>query len=96
MLHIIDHFPVTPSELERTSSGDTVLFTQNAVYAVMRNNTACKFIKQAFVHLNCCVLGRDMTVRGVARNDLLRGVSVIDERDFVDITENTTAIRSWN
>ena len=96
MLYIIDHFPIEPSELEQTSCGDTVLFIENAIYAAKQSYATNNFFKQAFAHLNFCVLGTDMKIRGVKTTEILHGVSIIDERDYLDITENNVAVKSWN
>lgn len=96
MLHIINHYPVEPSELEQTSYGDTVLFIENAIFAAKQSYAANNFFKKTFAHLNFCVLGKDMKVRGVDTAEILCGFSIIDERDFRDIAENSIAIKSWN
>lgn len=96
MLHIFNNFPIDCSRLEQTAYGDTVLFTENAVYAVKKNDKSDKIFKKASRHLNFCVLGSDLSTRGVSTSEILRNVSVIDERDFYTITEEKTIIRSCN
>ena len=96
MLYIIDQFPLDTNTLQQTASGDTVLFTENAVLAVRRNTEIEKFIKKTLAHINLCVSGTDLALRGLAISDLLCGVSILDERDLIDIAGNDPAIRSWN
>lgn len=96
MLHIIDDFPVEPSALNDVESGDTVLFIENAVLAVKQGARGFTLLKQALTHLNFCVLASHLRARGVAANEVERGVSVIDEQDFEDLTEDNVAVKSWN
>ena len=95
MLYIIDQFPVDPSSLEKTTYGDTILFTKNAVLALERSSDMGN-IKKALAHINLCVQGADLKRRGLGISDLLCGVSILDERDMQEIHSNDQAIRSWN
>ena len=96
MLHIIDHFPIKPSELEQTSNGDTVVLTNNAIYAAKQNTDFSKLSKQALNRLNMCVLGKDMRIRGVDTHDILSGVAILDDYEYLDITDYNSIVRSWN
>ena len=96
MLHIFNNFPIDCSRLEQTACGDTVLFTENAVYAVKKNDNSDTLFKQAPRHLNFFVLGSDLITRGVSTSEILHNVSIIDDRDFYTITEEKTIIRSCN
>ena len=96
MLHIINDFPINTVNLEHTSSGDTILFTENAVYAVKRTENCIKKLQKAFSHLNFCVLETDLKQRGVSFNDIQRNVPIIDDNDYIDIRENYMAIKSSN
>ena len=97
MLHIINQFPVDPGALNKTASGDTVLFTKNAVLAVKRNTQGNdSFIKNTFAHINLCVLKTDLKLIGISTRELLHGVSILDEQDYRNMTHDIMAIRSWN
>ena len=97
MLHIINQFPVDPVALKKTASGDTVLFTKNAVLAVKRNTQSDNsFTRKAFAHINLCVLKTDLKHIGISARELLQGVSILDEQDFRSITHDNMAIRSCN
>ena len=96
MLHIFDDFPIDTVTLEQTSSGDTILFTENAVYAAKKTETSFRSLQKAFSHLNFCVLKTDLIQRGVSFNDIQRNIPIIDEDDYIDIKENSMAIKSWN
>ena len=96
MLHIINHFPIEAAELDHTAFGDTIVLTDNAVYAVKQNNEIHKLFKQALKRLNCFVLGSDMKARGLNTDEIVNGVSIIDEIDYEDIADESIAVRSWN
>jgi sulfur relay protein TusB/DsrH len=96
MLHIIDDFPIDAVSLEKTSSGDTIIFTENAVYAAKITEPSFRLLQKAFAHLNFCVLETDLKQRGVSFKDIQRNIPIIDEDDFQDIKENSMAIKSWN
>lgn len=96
MLHIINQYPVDSSALNRTRCGDTILFTDNAVLAIKKNNTGQNTLLKALTHLNSCVRKKDLINRGVSLNEILSKVCVIDDQDLHAIAEDCTAIRSCN
>jgi len=96
MLHIINDYPLDSSTFERISWGDTVLFTENAVYALKKGQAALETLHQYLCHLNFCVLGTDLKNRGLSCREIPGNVLIIDERDYRDIMENNMAIKSWN
>lgn len=87
MLHIIDRLPIETTKLEYAALGDTIVLTENAVYAVEQNNEFHKLFKQALKHLNCFVLGSDLQARGLDTHDIVTGVGIIDEIDYKDIAD---------
>jgi len=95
MLHIIDQFPVSQASLEKTSTGDTILFTENAVYAIKQgyNN---RLTQKTFAHINLCVRKADLLIRNISIGELFKGVAVLDDFDYQMIQGQDPAIRSWN
>ena len=91
MLHVINHLPIESTELEYAAFGDTIVLTENAVYAVEQNNEFHKLFKQALKHLNCFVLGSDLQARGVDTHAIVSGVRIIDEIDYKDIAAPRTS-----
>ena len=97
MLYIIKQYPVDPSTLKKTTSGDTVILTENAVLAAKRgilNNHS--LVKQTLSHINLCVLKDDLKIKGISTQELVQGISILDNQDFKYITKQDEAIRSWN
>jgi len=97
MLHIINQFPVDLGALKKTVSGDTVLFTENAILAVKRDTQGSdSFISKTFAHINLCVLKTDLKQIGISTRELLHGVAILDDQDFRNMTHDSMAIRSCN
>ncbi len=98
MLYIIKQYPVDPATLKKTTSGDTVILTENAVLAAKRDTllNSHSFIKKTFTHINLCVLKDDLKIKGISTQDLAQGISILDNQDFKYITRQDEAIRSWN
>ncbi len=95
MLHIIDQFPVSQASLEKTSTGDTILFTENAVYAIKQGDKN-SLTQKTFAHINLCVRKADLLIRNISTGELFKGVAVLDDLDYQMIQGQDPAIRSWN
>ncbi len=97
MLHIISNFPLSPSFLNNTNSGDTVIFTGNAILAVKQTTMAAeKLTQKAFSHINLCVRKADLLITNISNSELLRGVVIIDEDQFKYASDEDFAIKSYN
>ncbi len=99
MLHIINSFPISHSFLDNTNTGDTVIFTDNAVLAVKQENIETEkesFSQKALDHINLCVRKADLLIRNISSQDLLHGVVVIDEAQFKDVISEDFVFKSCN
>ena len=96
MLHIVDQFPIDSSALNHIRYGDTILFTNNAVLAIKKNNSEQHSLLPILTHLNPCVRKKDLLISGLSRNEILNKVCIIDDQDLQAITESCTVIRSCN
>ncbi|MCK5829461.1 MAG: hypothetical protein KAH20_04090 [Methylococcales bacterium] len=97
MLHIIDNFPIPTFFLNKTQSGDTIIFTNNAVLAVKQGNIETESLMQkAFSHINLYVRKTDLLIRNISNNELLRGVIVIDELQYKNAISKRVALKSYN
>ena len=95
MLYIINQFPVLPSSIDNATDGDTIIFTANAVYAAKQGNND-NLLRTALKHMNFYVRKTDLMLRHIAQKDLLSGINILDEVDYLNITNEDAAIRSWN
>ena len=97
MVHIINNFPISPSFLDRTHSGDTVIFTDNAVFAVKQENLEKESLsQQAFNHINLYVRKADLLIRNISNTELLRSVVIIDDMQYENAISQDYLIRSYN
>jgi len=96
MLHIINSLPLSPLFIENTHSGDTIIFTDDAIIAVKQSNTLESLTQKAFSHINICVRKTDLLLKNISKNDLLRGVTIIDEMQFQYATTEEFAVKSYN
>lgn len=97
MLHIINTYPISNSFLSNTQSGDTVIFTENAVLAVKQENSEIEaFTRKAFKHINLYVRKADLLIKNISNSELLRGVTIIDDVQYNYAINQGFAIKSYN
>ncbi len=97
MLHIINNFPLSSSFIDSANSGDTVIFTENAVLAVKQENIEKEsLVLRSLSHINLYVRKADLILRNISSNELLRGVIIIDDLQFKNAISQDFAIRSCN
>ncbi len=96
MLYVIENFPVNPLLLEKVSSGDTIIFADNAVYSIIKDNNTFKLMQSTLKHLNLCVRKADLLIRNISLNDIFQGITVLNDFDFIQDEIQETAVRSWN
>ncbi|HIG07864.1 MAG: DsrH/TusB family sulfur metabolism protein [Methylococcales bacterium] len=96
MLHILDHLPLQCAELERTTNGDTIILTANAIDAIKDKNSDHSLLQNLFKQFNLCVLYRDIEAKGVEISEIINGITVLDDDEFNLCQEDNNCIRSWN
>ncbi len=97
MLHIINSFPIASSFFEVTNSGDTVIFTENAVLAVKNENfKQTSLPQQALRHINLYVRKADLLLRNISCNELFQGVVIIDDWQYENAIAEDGMIKSCN
>ena len=99
MLNIVNKSPFERKNLEnclRTApKGDTILLIEDAVYAAMQNQKFADVMAQAAKDYKVCVLGLDLTARGMDTGNVIDGISVVDYGGFVDLATEQSAVQSW-
>lgn len=96
MLHLIFQSPIEGAILERIDSGDVVVFLENAVLRILQNSAISDTLTQQLGSNRLCVLSDDLAVRGIAPNELVKGIEVIDYAELVELTVSNPAIQSWS
>ncbi len=95
MLHLVFQSPIEAAILERIDSGDVVVFLENAVLRVLQHSGISDRLTQQSVSNRLCVLADDIAVRGIASDDLVKGLEVIDYAALVELTVDHKIIQSW-
>jgi tRNA 2-thiouridine synthesizing protein B len=96
MLHLIFQSSVDDSILQRIDSGDDVVFHENAVFRVYKGSQLTAELRK--MHDNGVyfyVLSDELESRGVAIDELVLGVNVIDYSGLVELTEKNKVILTW-
>ena len=97
MLHLIFQSVLEQAVIQRFSSGDDVVFMENAVFRVYKDNVLSpELLKMLNNNISLYVLSEDIETRGISDNELLAGVKVIDYPGLVQLTENNKVIMTWN
>lgn len=95
MLHLVFQSPIETAILERIDPGDTVVFLENAVLRVLQNSAISDTLTRQADRNRLCVLSDDIAIRGIAPNELIKGLGVIDYAELVELTVNNPIIQSW-
>ncbi|MGZ5015112.1 MAG: sulfurtransferase complex subunit TusB [Methylobacter sp.] len=95
MLHLIFQSPIEIAVLERIDSGDAVVFLESSVLSILQNNVINDALTQQLGSNRLYVLSDDIAIRGIASNELVKGLEVIDHAGLVDLTVDNPAIQSW-
>jgi tRNA 2-thiouridine synthesizing protein B len=93
MLHLIFLSPITEAILARISAEDEVVFLENAVLALLQNNSLNNF--GVLSTQQCYVLADDLVVRGIGTNELLANIRVINYAEFVTLSVKHPVSQSW-
>ncbi|HEY8160180.1 MAG TPA: sulfurtransferase complex subunit TusB [Methylobacter sp.] len=95
MLHLVFQSPIETAILERIDSGDVVVFLENAVLRVLQDSVISDTLTRQLGRNRFCVLSDDIAIRGIAPNELVRGIEVIDYAGLVELTVKSPIIQSW-
>lgn len=96
MLHLIFQSPIESAILARIDAGDVVVFLENAVLRILQNSVISNTLAQQLSCNRLCVLSDDIAVRGIAPDELVNGIEVIDYAELVELTVNSPVIQSWS
>jgi tRNA 2-thiouridine synthesizing protein B len=95
VLHLVFQSPIETAILERIDSGDVVVFLENAVLRVLQDSVISDTLTRQLGRNRFCVLSDDIAIRGIAPNELVRGIEVIDYAGLVELTVKSPIIQSW-
>ena len=90
MLHIISN--ITPAILNRINPNDAVIFLENAVLHLLKNNI---YQEKLIALKQLYVLNEHIKERGLLKQEILEHVIIIDYARFVELTIEHYPIHSW-
>ena len=99
MMHTVNKSPfernVLDSCLRLATKGSVILLYEDAVYAATAGTKATDAVKAASNEYSFYVLGPDLAARGIAEDQVVDGVSVVDYGGFVDLVVEHGPVQSW-
>jgi tRNA 2-thiouridine synthesizing protein B len=98
MLHIVNKSPSQTTALQRclrmTTTGQSVLLIEDAVYAATSAGAQASGLDQALARVKVYVLQPDLEARGMAARRI-DGVEPVDYAGFVELAASHSTCQSW-
>jgi tRNA 2-thiouridine synthesizing protein B len=95
MLHLIFQSPVEVATLARMGVGDVAVFFENAIFRLLRTGDLNGLLTEQLKTNRFCVLSDDLAVRGIAQDELIYGLDIIDYAELVSLTVDNAVIQTW-
>ena len=96
MLHIVSTNTEHEVLFERIAKGDTLLFVASAVLCLHKNSQSAQTILAYCQDFQCYALEADLLARGLAVDEILPEITVVDYLGFVSLTVEHAVIKTWN
>lgn len=97
MLHLIFQSSIDRALLQRIGSGDEVVFLENAIFRANKEGPLNSELQHMLNNrINFYVLDLELETRGITKEELVKGVEIIDYSGLVALTEKNKVIKSWN
>lgn len=99
ILHTVNKSPYEKNSLDsclRYAKADSaILLIEDAVYAAVRGAALEDQLQTAAQGKKLYVLGPDLQARGIADDQLVEGVEVVDYAGFVDLAVSHDKVSAW-
>ena len=99
MLHTVNKSPFEKNSLEScirlVSEGSSILLIEDGVYGAMKGTGKSGMVSDAMKKIKVYVLGADLSARGIAENQLIDGINVVDYNGFVDLVAEHDSTQAW-
>lgn len=82
--------------LNRVSEGDALLLLESGVYGVLKAAKFAPRLTEAMPTIRIYALDPDLAARGIATDEILAGVGLVDYAGFVELSLLHNPIVSWN
>jgi tRNA 2-thiouridine synthesizing protein B len=99
VLHTVNKSPFERSTLDTclrlARKGSAILLIEDGVYAAQKGTAASDTVSAAAKDHDLFVLGPDLKARGIAEDQVIDGIEVVDYGGFVDLVVERGAVQSW-
>jgi len=99
MLHTVNKSPFERTALAAclryARDGDAVLLYEDGVYAARKAAATTPDVAAAAGRLRMFVLGPDLAARGVAADQVIDGIGIVDYGGFVDLVAENAPVQAW-
>lgn len=98
-LHTVNKSPFERSAfisaLNHLKSGDALLMTEDGVVGARKGSAFVGHLYNVMKSCGVYVLGPDLAARGMAENDVIQGVKLVDYGGFVDLVTTHHRTQAW-
>ena len=99
VLHIINKSPFDRNSLDTclrlAKKGSTILLIEDGIYAAQKNTAVAQKMDAALARLTVYALEPDLDARGVDKNTIIDGISLVDYEGFVRLATEHSGAQSW-
>ena len=81
--------------LDRAGKGDAVLLLESGVYGALKAAKLASRLTEAMPTISFYALAPDLAARGIAADEILGGVGLVDYAGFVELSVMYNPIVSW-
>ena len=99
VLHIINKSPFDRNSLDTclrlAKKGSAILLIEDGIYAAQKNTAVAHKVDAAVGKHSVYVLEPDLTARGVDKDAIIDGISLVDYEGFVRLATEYSGVQSW-
>lgn len=81
--------------LLRIGPKGTVLLIEDAVYSVKSNCQSATVIASHLPRITVYAIAPDLMLRGIGKEEILKGIILVDYEGFVDLTVKNEGLQFW-
>lgn len=99
MLHTVNKSPFEKNSLDTclrlSAAGSHILLLEDGVYGALAGGAFAEQVKDGMRERRFYALGPDLSARGIASEQLLDGIEVVDYERFVELAASCGKVQSW-
>ena len=99
VLHIINKSPFERNSLDSclrlAKKGAAILLIEDGIYAAQKNTAVTDKINTAVARHKVYALEPDLDARGIDKNGIIDGISLVDYEGFVQLATEYSGVQSW-